>query len=50
MPSRKVGGFLHEFKASLGYLVRPYFKTNGAGQWWCMPLIPALERQRWTDF
>jgi hypothetical protein len=21
-----------------------------AGQWWCMPLIPALGRQRQADF
>jgi hypothetical protein len=21
-----------------------------AGQWWCMPLIPALRRQRQADF
>lgn len=21
----------------------------GGCSWWCIPLIPALERQRWTD-
>jgi hypothetical protein len=23
---------------------------EGAGQWWCTPLIPALGRQRQVDF
>jgi hypothetical protein len=26
------------------------FKVVRARQWWCMPLIPALERQRQVDF
>jgi hypothetical protein len=26
------------------------FKTKLAKQWWCMPLIPALGRQRQADF
>jgi hypothetical protein len=24
--------------------------VKGARQWWCMPLIPALGRQRQADF
>jgi hypothetical protein len=26
-----------------------YKKTEIAGQWWCIPLIPALGRQRQAD-
>jgi hypothetical protein len=30
---------------------RPYLKNKvDTGQWWCMPLIPALGRQRQVDF
>jgi hypothetical protein len=25
-------------------------KKEETGQWWCMPLIPALGRQRQADF
>jgi hypothetical protein len=35
---------LCEFKASLVY------RESFAGQWWRMPLIPALGRQRQADF
>jgi hypothetical protein len=27
-----------------------YENENTAGRWWCMPLIPALGRQRQADF
>jgi hypothetical protein len=26
------------------------YKSGGAKQWWCTPLIPALGRQRQGDF
>jgi hypothetical protein len=29
-------------------IIKQIFKK--AGQWWCMPLIPALGRQRQADF
>jgi hypothetical protein len=33
------------------YTDKPYLeKQNKAWQWWCMPLIPALGRQRQADF
>jgi hypothetical protein len=28
----------------------PFRCRLSAGQWWCMPLIPALGRQRQADF
>jgi hypothetical protein len=34
-----------------GLQMVPVKKTkSGAGRWWCMPLIPALGRQRQADF
>jgi hypothetical protein len=36
---REGEGILNKFK-----------KLRIAGQWWCMPLIPALGRQRQVDF
>jgi hypothetical protein len=31
-------------------MTHPFEKLSEAGQWWCMPLIPALGRQRQADF
>jgi hypothetical protein len=32
------------------YRLYKYKNINIARQWWCTPLIPALGRQRQTDF
>jgi hypothetical protein len=37
------------FKRGLG-LVGSAFKNVLAGQWWHMPLVPALGRQKQADF
>ena len=42
-----------ECKANLGYIIKAQLSKQkakslqlSAGQWWCMPLIPALRRQK----
>jgi hypothetical protein len=35
---------------SQGYTENPVLKRKTTGQWWCMPLIPTLGRQRQADF
>ena len=37
-------------KQSAQYIALSVLKKILAGQWWCMPLIPALERQRQENF
>jgi hypothetical protein len=51
---------LYEFKAGLFYIVSsstaramqrdPVKGAGGSREWWLMPLIPALGRQRQADF